>query len=282
MVAGADVSGRGPAGVEQPAPAPRGAQAPRSPGGAPRQLVFDHVWLASADAAADAPDRLVDVDLSIPLDGITVVVGPSGSGKSSLLRLCNRLEAPSRGRVLLDGADLATLDVLALRRRLGMVFQRPTLFPGTVRENLLVADPSGDERRHAAALERCGLPPGLLDREADGLSGGEAQRACLARTLLTDPDVLLCDEVTSSLDGRSRRVVEDLVRSLADDEGLGVLWVTHDLDQARRLADRTVVVLEGSVVPADVAEAYLAEAERADAVERPADPAGRTAPDGEA
>ena len=108
------------------------------------------------------------------------------------------------------------------------------------------------------------------------------RRACLARTLLTGPSVLLCDEGTSSLDGHRRRVVEDLVRSLAEDEGLGVLWVTHDLDQARRLADRTVVVLDGSVAPPDAAEAYLAEARRADADDAAADEVRRAARDGEA
>ena len=219
-------------------------------------LRFDDVSLVVDEA--DPPVAVLrHVDLDLPLTGVTALVGPSGSGKSTLLRLCNRLEVPTSGRVLLDGRDIADLDPLALRRRLGMVFQRPTLFPGTVRDNCRVADPGGGDERFAAVLERCGLSADLLDRTADDLSGGEAQRACIARSLLTGPEVLLLDEATSALDPDNRHRIEHLARDLADG-GTPVLWVTHDLDQAARLADRTVVVLDGAIAgPAD-ADAFLA------------------------
>lgn len=194
--------------------------------------------------------RILDgVDAVIGERGITALVGPSGSGKSTMLRLCNRLEVPDAGRVLLRGDDVAGLDPLQLRRSVGMVFQRPTLFAGTVRDNLLVADPTLPEERCAEALERVGLARTFLDRVGDDLSGGEAQRACLARTLVTAPEVLLMDEVTSSLDAASGAVLERLARELAA-QGVPVVWVSHDREQIERLADATIELEAGQVVRA--------------------------------
>jgi len=200
---------------------------------------------------------LDDVTTAIPALGLTVIAGPSGSGKSTLLRMCNRLEVPTSGRVLLDGVDLATLDPLVLRRQAGMVFQRPVVFAGNVRDNLRVACPSGDDDRFEAALARAGLGAEFLARHADDLSGGEAQRMCIARTLLTDPRILLMDEATSALDVDARLVIERLARTLVD-SGLTVLWVTHDLEQAERLADHTIVILEGRVTDARDARRFVA------------------------
>jgi putative ABC transport system ATP-binding protein len=180
----------------------------------------------------------------IPSGGITVVFGPSGSGKSTLLRLCNRLEVPSSGRVLLYGDDVARLDPLALRRRVGMVFQRPTPFPGTVRDNLLTALPAASEQQLETALIRAALDVTWLDRDAKALSGGEAQRVCVARTLVTDPDVLLLDEPTSALDEQATLVLEKAVYELTR-PGISVIWVTHDAAQLRRVADRVVRIERG-------------------------------------
>ncbi|MEZ5143847.1 MAG: phosphate ABC transporter ATP-binding protein [Acidimicrobiales bacterium] len=206
---------------------------------------------------ADGSTIVDHVSLSLACEGITVLAGPSGSGKSTLLRMCNRLEVPTSGRILLDGEDLAAVDPTVLRRRVGMVFQRPVVFGGSVRDNLRVADVHVDDAGAAEVLGRCGLDAGFLDRRADDLSGGEAQRMCLARTLLTNPEVLLMDEVTSALDVDARHMVERLARGLADD-GIPVVWVTHDLDQAERLADRIVVIAGGRVVPDDEAAGLLA------------------------
>lgn len=187
---------------------------------------------------------------------MTVLVGPSGSGKSTLLRCCNRLEVPTTGRVLFEDDDVATLDPLRLRRKVGMVFQRPTPFPGTVRENLRVAEPSITDARAESVLGQVGLSLSLLDRVATELSGGEAQRVCLARTLVTDPEVVLMDEVTSSVDPAQRFGLEELARTLTSN-GVAVLWVTHDLAQMRRVADHVLVVIDGRIVhgsnPAELA-----------------------------
>jgi putative ABC transport system ATP-binding protein len=194
----------------------------------------------------DGTRVLADVDVAVPAEGITVFVGPSGAGKSTLLRCCNRLEVPTAGRVLYRGDDLATLDPLAHRRRAAMVFQAPARFPGTVADNLraVATDLSAEEA--GELLGRVGLSPTLLDRQADALSGGEAQRMVLARALTTRPEVLLADEPTSALDTAATHRLEQLARSLAAD-GMPVLWVTHDLDQVRRLADHLVVLDRGRV-----------------------------------
>ena len=195
------------------------------------------------------------VSFEVGAGAITVLTGPSGAGKTTLLRLCNRLEVPTSGAVLFRGTDVAGMDPLRLRRRVGTVFQRPTLFPGTLRANFEVAAPAG-EARFGGALERVGLPPEWLDRPGDELSGGEAQRACLARTLLTEPEVLLMDEPTSSLDFAATRVLEALGRDLAA-SGLTLIWVSHDLEQVGRIADACVVLEDGRVADSDRAARYL-------------------------
>jgi putative ABC transport system ATP-binding protein len=189
--------------------------------------------------------RLDRVSLGLGEDGgVTVLQGPSGSGKSTLLRLLNRLVAPDAGRVRYRGEDLARHDVLAHRREVGMVFQAPVLFPGTVADNLAVAEPDAGTDL-PALLARCGLPPeDFLAREAATLSGGEAQRACLARALATRPRVVLMDEPTSALDADATATIEALTRRLADD-GVAVVLVTHDRAQATRLGDRVIALREG-------------------------------------
>jgi putative ABC transport system ATP-binding protein len=187
--------------------------------------------------------RLDGVSLALPAEGITVLEGPSGAGKSTLLRLLNRLEAPTAGTVRYRGEDLAARDVLAHRREVGMVFQAPVLFPGTVSDNLQVARPLDPLD---ALLERAGLPASFLTREAGTLSGGEAQRACLARALGTRPRVLLMDEPTSALDPAASALIEQLARGLAA-EGVPIVLVSHDRGQARRLGDRVVEIDEGRV-----------------------------------
>lgn len=194
----------------------------------------------------DGTRVLDDVTVAVPAEGVTVFVGPSGAGKSTLLRCCNRLEAPTSGTVRFRGDDLATLDPLAHRRCVAMVFQAPARFPGTVADNLRAVATELSDGDAAALLDRVGLDPALLDRQADALSGGEAQRMVLARALTTRPEVLLADEPTSALDSTATRRLEALARDLADD-GMPVLWVTHDLDQVDRLADHLVVLDAGRV-----------------------------------
>ncbi len=193
---------------------------------------------------------LHDVSLTIRAGRVTAVVGPSGAGKSTLLRLLNRMEEPTHGTVRFHGELLPAYDVLALRRRVGLLLQLPTPFPGTVLENLRVAVADLTEAGALELLDVVGLPAAFAGREAAGLSGGEAQRVCLARALAVRPEVLLLDEATSALDPFAEQVVEQCVRRLVAG-GLTCVLVSHDLAQARRLADDLLVVHGGTVVGAD-------------------------------
>ncbi|MBT8216136.1 MAG: phosphate ABC transporter ATP-binding protein [Acidimicrobiia bacterium] len=202
--------------------------------------------LSRVSVVGSSGARLREVSLSIAAQGITVLLGPSGSGKSTLLRICNRLEVPTSGDVTFRGTPVAAIDPLELRRQVGMVFQQPVLFAGTVRDNLAEANGAPDTADFTGALRRASLDETFLDRPAGELSGGEAQRVCVARALVAGPDALLMDEPTSSLDGAAVSRLEDLGRGLAD-AGTPVVWVTHDLAQMARLADAVAVLLDGTV-----------------------------------
>lgn len=194
------------------------------------------------------------------LDGVSIavdagetmaVVGPSGAGKSSFLRLLNRLDEPTGGTVYLDGTDYRRLDPRTLRKRVGLVPQQPALRDGTVGENVTIGPRlRGDsitEERLAGLLRAVGLS-GYAGRDVGDLSGGEAQRVAIARTVANDPDVLLLDEPTASLDSEAEEDVERLLTDLlATGERTAVL-VTHDERQAARLADRVARVAAGRVV----------------------------------
>lgn len=197
--------------------------------------------------AGPADDPILQgITLSVPCDGILAVAGPSGAGKSTLLRLLNRLDDPLAGTITLDGRDIVDWTPRDLRRRVAMIFQTAPVFPGTVLDNLRVAQPDLTTERAEHVLDHVGLPIGLLERPGDQLSGGEAQRMTIARALLTEPAVLLADEPTASLDTSARQTIEKLGRELADD-GVPLVWITHDTAQLRRIADHAVVLIDGNV-----------------------------------
>jgi ABC-type iron transport system FetAB ATPase subunit len=207
--------------------------------------------------------RVLD-HLSARIDpGATAIVGPSGSGKSSLLRLLNRLADPDSGRILYEGRPIGDRDVLALRREVMLVPQLPALVPGTVSDNLDFA--ARVARRQAIdgpqalqALQAAGLDESFADRDTSRLSVGEQQRAMLARALAVEPAVLLLDEPTSALDADATARVEEALAGLRRRRDLSVVLVTHDPGQADRLAD-AVIRLEptaaGSRSHAQAAEA---------------------------
>ena len=181
-----------------------------------------------------------DVSFDVAAGELLAIVGPSGAGKSSLLRLLNRLDEPASGTVLLRGEDYRGLPTRELRRRVGMVMQRPFVFPGTVAENLRFGPRQQGKEIPDSEIERLlsavGLS-GFAGEQVTHLSGGEAQRVCFARALANGPSVLLLDEPTSALDEAAKFDVEAVIRNIAN-EGVTSVLVTHDLTQARRLATR--------------------------------------------
>ena len=193
--------------------------------------------LKSVDAAMDAQN--------------TAVVGPSGAGKSTLLRSINRLIEPSSGEIYLDAEPTSALDPLGLRRRVGMVFQIPALFGDSVEEAVLYgARLSGKDADPGRLLEIVGLDASLAGRDPQALSVGQQQRLTMARALALEPEALLLDEPTSALDGAARRRIEELVRDLNARLGLTMVFVSHDLAQFERVADRVVVLANGKDVGA--------------------------------
>jgi putative ABC transport system ATP-binding protein len=197
-------------------------------------------------------DRILDrVSLDVASGETVAIVGPSGAGKSSLLRLLDRLDEPTGGTVYLDGTDYRTLDPRTLRKRVGLVPQNPALRAGTVRENVTIGPrlrgESVSEERLVGLLDAVGLG-GYADRDASDLSGGEAQRVAIARTVINDPEVILLDEPTASLDSAAEAEVERLLANLLATGERTVVLVTHDERQAERLADRVARLRDGRIV----------------------------------
>ena len=192
-----------------------------------------------------------DISMQVQRGEVLAIVGPSGAGKSSFLRLLNRLDEPTRGTVCLNGQDYRELAPRELRRRVGMVMQVAYLFPGTAAANVAFGPRQNGEKlsseQVAALLERVGLP-GYEERDVGNLSGGEAQRVSLARALANAPEALLLDEPTSALDDVSARGIEDLVLSIIRERRMTCVIVTHNTAQARRIADRTMILDAGKLV----------------------------------
>lgn len=198
----------------------------------------------------DSTAILRDVNLSVDTGETLTIIGPSGAGKSTLLRLLCRLEEPTDGTVFLDGEDYRDLEPTSLRSRVSLVPQDPALRDGTVRDNVTIGprlrgeavDPGRVER----LLDRVDLP-GYADREVSALSGGEAQRVGIARTLIGDPEVLLLDEPTASLDPAAQAEIERLLAELLDRPDRTAVLVTHDQAQVDRIADQVLKMVDGQV-----------------------------------
>ena len=212
---------------------------------------------------SDGTESLRNITLDIPANQITVIFGPAGGGKSSLLRVLNRLNDLAdvhyqAGQVLLDDLNVLdpSLDVIDLRRRVGMVFARPVVLPFSIQENLTYGLEVGGEKdktilREAveSSLKRAALWDEVkdrLDEPAVALSGGQQQRLCLARVLALEPEVILLDEPTSGLDPISTGKVEESLQDLKKD--YTIILVPHSVQQAARTADLAAFILQGELV----------------------------------
>ena len=201
------------------------------------------------------------VSMTVQAGETFMLVGPSGSGKSSLLRCINRLEDPAPDTVFLNDQDITTLDVIALRRRVGMVFQHPSMFPGTVAENIAFGPSLRGEsltpKRIGELLDMVTLDADLAQKPARELSGGQAQRVTIARALANEPEVLLLDEPTSALDPIATHAVEQTLCTLRKRLGITLVWVSHVIEQAQRVGDCVLLLDEGrKVLAGRVAEVF--------------------------
>jgi putative ABC transport system ATP-binding protein len=226
------------------------------------RAVRDHgaVLFDLADVSFRRAGRLVLDSVSAEIhSGATAIVGPSGSGKSTLLRLLNRLADPDAGSISYLSRPLEEYDPLELRREVSLVPQLPALLEGTVGSNLRYA---ADLAGRSPAVERClrlaGLGPSFAERDVAKLSVGEQQRAMLARALAQEPRVLLLDEPTSALDHAARDAIEATLAELRRELEISLVVVSHDPEQARRLAGRALRLKEGRVVACGPLEEALA------------------------
>jgi phosphate transport system ATP-binding protein len=226
------------------------------------------ISVRNLDALFGTVRAVRDVSIDFPDGQVTAIIGPSGCGKSTLLRCLNRMHetvplARVNGEVLLDGKDLYARGVnpIEVRRRIGMVFQRPTPFPTmSISDNVAAGlrassrDKPARNRQEAIveeSLKQAGLWDEVKDRLADSataLSGGQQQRLCIARALATRPSVILLDEPTASLDPLGAQKIEELVHKLRGT--VTIIIVTHNMQQAARVSDRTAFMLLGELVEA--------------------------------
>lgn len=213
-----------------------------------------------------ATQALFDITLDIPARQVTALIGPSGCGKSTFLRTINRMNdsipgTRIAGQLLVDGADIyqPDVDVVELRKRIGMVFQKPNPFPQSIFDNIAFGPRIHGTRDypHLAeiverSLQRAGLWNEVKDRLQENamlISGGQQQRLCIARALAVDPEILLMDEPASALDPKSTARIEDLIGELREE--YTILIVTHNMQQASRVSDFTAFFYEGRLIEFD-------------------------------
>jgi putative ABC transport system ATP-binding protein len=218
--------------------------------------------LRTHELARQAGDKLIvdHISLNVYTGDMMAILGKSGAGKSSFLRLINRLDEPTSGTVYLDGQDYRRLSPRELRRRVGMMMQAAYLFPGTIADNVRFGPRQQGIELTASQiddlLEAVGLK-GFAGRDVTRLSGGEAQRVSLARALANRPEVLLLDEPTSALDDRAEREIEALLTRVIRDYKLTCMMITHDTAQAERIANRAILIDAGRLVANGTVEEVL-------------------------
>lgn len=204
----------------------------------------------SRTVTQDGADKAVVDNISYKFypDKIYTVIGPSGSGKSSLLRLLNRLDEPTSGEVTFHGQAHCDFQPCELRQKIGYLFQTPYLFEGTVRDNLLYATKNLSEDSIKVLIQQAQIRPDQLDRPTDNFSGGEKQRVAIARLLATCPEIVLLDEPTSALDPSYTEAIEKLIIDIVAKGKLTAIVVTHNPEQALRIGQEALLMVDGKLI----------------------------------
>lgn len=198
---------------------------------------------------------LKNISISIEQGDYISIIGPSGSGKSTFLKLCSYLISPTKGEILFKKQNMINYDPTELRKNISYCFQTPYLFGDTVLENIkfpfIIRNLPFVPERTEELFDLFQISMDFLNKEVKHLSGGEKQRIALIRNLIFPPEILLLDEVTSALDEVNTAIVEDILLSL-NREGMTILWVTHDLEQSKRYADKRLLIEAGQIKSLEV------------------------------
>ncbi len=228
------------------------------------EISIQHIW---KQTKAKENDKIISLnvlsDVTVDFCGgcIQMIIGPSGSGKTTLLRLLNKLETPTEGKIFFGQIDYDRIPSKQLRKDIGMVFQTPTLFRGTIFDNITYGPLLHQKNISADIVENYLKVVGLVDidpnRGIETLSVGQQQRVSFARALANEPKVLLLDEPTSALDPSSANNLLDLIKKINKDLGISIVMVTHVMEHARRIADTICLLVQGRIVENGVAASFF-------------------------
>lgn len=198
---------------------------------------------------------LKNISVSIGQGDFISIVGSSGSGKSTFLKLCSHLISPTEGNIVFKGKNFTEYNPAELRKSIAYCFQTPYLFGDTVLENInfpfSIRDVKLDQKRVNDLFSMFHMSTDYLGKDTKNLSGGEKQRIALIRSLLFMPEILLLDEITSALDVENASIVENVITSL-NNEGITVLWITHNLEQSRKYANKLMTIEDGEIKSLEV------------------------------
>ncbi|KHD43368.1 ABC transporter ATP-binding protein [Streptococcus hongkongensis] len=203
----------------------------------------------------DGKTIINNVSFEVEAGDFISIVGPSGGGKSTLLKLASFLISPTKGEILFKGKNLKDSNPISIRQAISYCFQTPHLFGSKVKDNIAfpydIRHEKIDQARVTSLFDLFKMDHSYLNRDITKLSGGEKQRISLIRQLLFQPEILLLDEVTSALDQTNKEIVEDVIKTLHD-KGVTILWITHDAEQSRKYANKLMTVVNGQIESLEV------------------------------